>query len=309
MKRRSRLLASAAVLLTLTSGCFTGVESTPRITAGDVKREKITEAPEDTFLLNVGGEPLAQWNRGKLFYVTEPKINLIFGSSAPKDEDLTGKWLRFDRVIPVTGITGQRETQIEFLSPRGQRLAYRLSQSPEKLVGQKSVEVPFTIEKSMIDTVASMLVGKRLYVTSNYWRDDDDRLIGGRKFVPVHIDAVTAGNTVYPIKVSFTEEQTHRHARLFLAPGSTKSTPRGFASMFSFTDPRKKYPSISDKNWQLIQDGRVGIDMTREECRLSLGSPKEVDRRPGYSVLREVWVYENGIYLVFEDGLLQRYRY
>jgi hypothetical protein len=60
--------------------------------------------------------------------------------------------------------------------------------------------------------------------------------------------------------------------------------------------------------WDNIIHGRVALDMTRSECRLSLGAPKTVDTRPGYSGVRELWVYENGAYLVFEDGLLRDYR-
>lgn len=59
---------------------------------------------------------------------------------------------------------------------------------------------------------------------------------------------------------------------------------------------------------ETYNNGTVTEDMTRDECRLSLGAPDNIDRRAGYSVLREVWSYENGRYLIFEDGLLRSYR-
>ncbi|QCD41540.1 hypothetical protein E7747_04035 [Duncaniella dubosii] len=61
--------------------------------------------------------------------------------------------------------------------------------------------------------------------------------------------------------------------------------------------------------WDKIINGRVALDMTREECRLALGAPREVDRGADNSYIREVWLYENGIYLVFEDGILKLYRH
>ncbi len=58
------------------SGCFTGIESTPKITASDVKREKVAVTEEDRYLDNVRHAPLDKWHEGKLFYVTDDKINL-----------------------------------------------------------------------------------------------------------------------------------------------------------------------------------------------------------------------------------------
>ena len=48
--------------------------------------------------------------------------------------------------------------------------------------------------------------------------------------------------------------------------------------------------------------------MTMEECRLALGSPREVERDATYGALIERWIYENGIYLLFSDGILTRFR-
>ncbi len=48
--------------------------------------------------------------------------------------------------------------------------------------------------------------------------------------------------------------------------------------------------------------------MTLDECRLALGAPAKVRRRTDHSTLYEVWSYENGIYLMFHDGVLKEYR-
>ncbi|MDE6513468.1 MAG: hypothetical protein K2L05_04720, partial [Muribaculaceae bacterium] len=89
---------------------------------------------------------------------------------------------------------------------------------------------------------------------------------------------------------------------------SRNATARTFANQFSLTNPRKNYPQISDTNWNLISQGRVALDMTREECRLALGAPSQVDREALPNGIFERWIYEDGVYLFFTDGLLTRFR-
>lgn len=93
-----------------------------------------------------------------------------------------------------------------------------------------------------------------------------------------------------------------------MSVGSDLRATRKFGSLLSLSNPRDRYPEITDANWNNIVNGRVSEDMTREECRLALGAPATVDRRPGYSIMREIWTYENGRYLIFEDGLLRSFR-
>ncbi len=92
-----------------------------------------------------------------------------------------------------------------------------------------------------------------------------------------------------------------------MSAGDQKGS-RDFASLFYFENPRNRYPNITDETWANIIRGKVALYMTREECRLALGSPATVDRRPGISTMRELWTYENGIYLIFDDGILQSFR-
>ena len=48
------------MLAPLLQGCFfTGVESTPRITGRDVRREAVVPAPEDSYLAKVGDLPFS----------------------------------------------------------------------------------------------------------------------------------------------------------------------------------------------------------------------------------------------------------
>ena len=95
---------------------------------------------------------------------------------------------------------------------------------------------------------------------------------------------------------------------LSLKTRSETGENRIFDRMFSFENPRLRYPTISDDIWDRITKGTLVKGMTKEECRLSIGMPEEVKQIPTYSGLREQWMYELNEYLYFEDGLLIDFR-
>lgn len=304
---RLPLFITATLLSIALHSCFTGVEYTPKVSERDVRRENIVSTPEDTFLANVADSPLPEWKPGKRFFVTDDKIRLIFGATATPYDSLGGSIIEFLDVHESPSIVGTSVTDLTFVAPDGRRFVYRINRPLASVMNQENLHVPFTIQESLVNSADSLLRGKKLYVMTRTWRDDADNSVSGRQFVEIRIDSVTPGNDIYPIKVSFTD-RLGNSARIFLHPGPRGHTPRSFPVFFSFTDPRLKYPAISDAVWENIINGRVALEMTREECRLALGTPREVDRGADNSYLREVWLYENGIYLVFEDGLLKRFR-
>lgn len=309
MKSLTRLPLFTALLLLsgILHGCFTGVEYTPKVSERDVKRENITSTPEDIFLAEVADSPLSEWKPGKRFFVTDNKIRLIFGATASPYDSLAGQILSFVEAREAPSIVGTSVTDLTFADAGGRRFVYRLNRPLSAVMNQETLSVPFTIQQSLVDHADSLLRGRELYIMTRTWRDDSDNSVTGRQFVGITVDSVTPGNDIYPIKVSFTDHEG-TSARIFLHPGPRGHTPRSFPALFSFTDPRQKYPAITDAVWENIINGRVALEMTREECRLALGAPREVDRGADNSFLREVWLYENGIYLVFEDGLLKRFR-
>ena len=141
------------------------------------------------------------------------------------------------------------------------------------------------------------------------WYDENGDTRHGLKFIPVTITEVTPGNMVYPVRLKFTVDgDKDDEAYLYMSVGETSRSSRTFANLFSIKDPHLRYPAITDETWSNIIHGRVAKFMTREECRLALGSPASIDRRPGISTMRELWFYENGVYLMFDDGLLQSFR-
>lgn len=309
MKRVCGLQMVLAVMLMsfLLSGCFTGIESTPKITVDDVKKEKVIVTAEQLFLDSVKGEPFRRWQRGKMFFVTDNKIRLIFGTTADQNDSLAGKMLEYDGYSILPTVTGEHAAELRFISDEGKNYSYRIGVSLEELNARETVELPFAIEMTIVETVRKKMSGQKYYVLTSVWYDTNDEISYGRKFIPVTIAEVMPGNNVYPVKLAIKDSEC-KEARLFMSVGRGYKSPRSFATLFSFSDPRLKYPDITDDVWKNIISGQVSIDMTREECRLSLGAPKEIDRRPGYNGVSELWLYENGAYLVFVDGLLREFR-
>ena len=83
---------------------------------------------------------------------------------------------------------------------------------------------------------------------------------------------------------------------------------RSFSALFYLSDPKRRYPQITQENWALIQEGKVGLGMTKEECKLAIGNPDEVRSGHNRAQIMDIWQYSNGTYLFFADGLLNEYR-
>lgn len=286
-------------------GCFfTGVESTPKITAGQVRRDAPTlVTADDTLLAQVGPLAFPLWKPGMLFRVTDPRVSLIFGLPDSEGQRLNGHSLSYLGASESRGVTGIGVTDLQFLSPDGQTFTYRVNRPLASIDG---LDIPFTIQTGMVSDADSLLRGRNVYVLSSVWRDDSDNPRRGRKFVPVTIDSVRPGTTGFPLKVAFTDT-AGVGGRLFMYPGRKGSASRTFSDLFTSDNPRLKYPQITDENWQLITRGRLAEGMTGQEVRLSIGAPKEITRNPTQSFLREAWYYDSGHYLLFEDGLLKRF--
>ncbi len=76
-----------------------------------------------------------------------------------------------------------------------------------------------------------------------------------------------------------------------------------FKEIFSFNNPRDKYPEIKDNVWNLIQNSEVQIGMTKQECILSWGEPKDKNKTITEYNIHEQWVYYTG-YLYFDNDKL-----
>lgn len=298
-----RALACAGFAISFCA-CFTGVESTPKISYSDVKKENIAQRPEQSFLSNVAPQPPRDWQPGKEFFVSDNKISIMFlPSQDGNNENLAGKEIYFHAMRPFVNVTGDEITEIEFASPNGKRLIYR-DNTPWKDIKEKdALDVPFTIELSVVEDVKKELVGKTFYAGTPLWYTPDGTMaINGLRHVPVEVVDVKPGNEFYPISVVFRPTDTERQFSMFMTIGSKPTSTRNFFTLFSFDNPREKYNYISDEVWNLIMHSRVRKGMTREECRLALGAPTTIGQRPSKGGMVEYWQYSDGIFLLFEDG-------
>ncbi len=312
MMRRHIILSAISLLSipVLLQSCFTGVESTPKITSSEVRKQHVVSTPEMEYLSDITAEPFAEWLPGKPFYVTDSKIGIIFTPSQGVGQQgiNVGDTITYLRYQEALSVTGDSVTDI-VLAKDDTSLTYRVNASASQLRRRKQVEIPFTIEMNIIADARHKISDKNFYILTPLWYDNEERPVDGLRFTEVRVTDVLPGNHVYPLKVMFTTADTGLERCVFLSLSDPEnSTMRNFAKVFALSDPHLRYPSISYTNWHLIQNSKVALGMTRDECRLALGSPSELDRRPSTAGVYEIWNYDDGQYLIFQDGLLTRFR-
>jgi len=301
------LVIAAISLSPAMTSCFTGIESTPKITATDVKKQNIPVRQEDVYLSSVTSQPFSQWKKGKRFHVTDDKFAMLTLPGSNRPTDLKGATIMYNSCEEVTDLSGNKILQITFVTNNNQSLIYRTSQSAASIKKHDYLDIPFLVEMSVVDSVKEKLLGNTYYIITPAWYDTAGQSIHGRKFVPVKVRNVLPGNGYYSAQLQMEDEKGNPFM-LYLSAGNDLKSLRQFASLFSLTDPRNNYPQITDETWENIINGRVAPEMTREECRLALGTPSAIDHSVGYSSIREIWTYENGIYLIFEDNILRSFR-
>ena len=71
-------LCTYIILCVAIASCFTGVDSTPRITSSDVAAAGAVTTAEMEFLSTVVDRPPTTWAEGKQWLVSDNKISLIF---------------------------------------------------------------------------------------------------------------------------------------------------------------------------------------------------------------------------------------
>lgn len=299
----------AAILIfscTLFTGCFTGVESTKVISDKDVRRIVDSESQEEKEAnsLAIPVDSFANWRMGKSFYVCDDNASLIFAPSTAYDADtlhLKGTVLRYV-ARELGSVLDNRETVNVVFTDGRNRYTYPTGRTIDEI--KRGYTIPFLIDMDEVSYVNNKLRGSRCYIKTSIWYDENGHMTSGRKYVEVRIDSVMPGNKVFPIKVLFTDVASSRSAMVWMTTGGTVMKNRSFDALFSFTDIRRRYPLIEDDVWQCIVEGKVKAGMTKDEVRLSLGNPTTVSQRPTHEGIKEVWIYSDGKYLYFDDGLL-----
>lgn len=292
------------------TSCFTGIESTPRISTDDLRRSGVKATPEQAFAALLEGESPAEWTAGKQWLVSEDKISIIFSGSPAGADSLAGSILRLEGISEAKTLTGADVVELRLLTPDNNLLVYRTDVPADEWKSRKSFNIPFTVELDPVMCADSLLRGKELYITTPLWYDENGHRINGLRHIPVTVSSVKAGTANYPLKVCFTAAEDDAPVRcVYMTYGNSPSSNRNFDKLFRFDNPRLGYPDISDRTWGLIIRSQLAEGMSRDEARLALGSPASIDRGATRGSMQiERWSYDNGVFLIFEEGVLIRYR-
>lgn len=303
------IIVSLSLLLSLAS-CFTGIEGTKRITLSKEDKREIRSKEEELFLADIVPPVVADWETGKQFFVTDNRASLLFTREYISDnvagDTLGGQTIMYENYESVIQPDGSKRLTLIFCN-NGRRLRYNTNKPDSAVSSFSSTQIPMLIDIDLTHRIAEKLKSRKLWTLSNLWYDCNGVSVNGRRFEAVNVTNVYPANDVFPMRVEFTDERGDT-ASVYMNFGNNGIDSRAFASIFSLTDVRKSYPHISSEIWELIRTGSVRAGMTKEECRLSLGNPSDIDSGRDWNFTRELWQYPGGIYLEFEDGILKNYR-
>lgn len=313
-------LLMPAIFFFASAGCFTGVESTPRINADDVRKQNAAGvSAEALFLEPITPTPPSAWKRGRALLVANDRISLALTAASQRLDRLAGHTIYFEGFTPARSLTGDDASEAVFRADDGSRLYYRIpGVDAARLDTMPSLDVPFTIDLETVARLDSAMRGLKVYVRTPAWYSPDTRVaVPGLRHVEVIIDSVAPGDENFPAAVYFTLTDPElrktacpdgRNRALFMSIGDSRAATRNFDTLFSFDNPRRRYPDIKDDVWQYIIRSRVKEGMTRDECRLALGAPTSLERIPTTAGVAERWRYSDGIFLIFEDDVLTIFR-
>ena len=295
----------------LLAGCNTGIESTRRVTPSRLDRRELAETPEDTVMHAIHLSPLRDWKEGRPFLVADDRMLLIYESRiSPEAMDTTrmkGSVICFSRTLDRLTPNGSMERWIVF-SDDQHEFGYNTGKSPEAADSSFfPLDAPMLIDLTSVEEAREILSGLTLWTRSPLRYDDEGERIAGERFVPVEVVDVVAGDVLFPLHLKG-KETDGRISNMYLSISNSGLESRTFPSMFFLSDPKKRYPAISPEVWKLIQEGKVRNGMTKDECRLALGNPDDVNSGHNWSSTIDLWSYRNGMFLQFQDGLLVNYR-
>lgn len=286
-------MAIGVISLIAIPGCFTGIEKTPTIKDKSSVKSTAKTTPEQQLLQGVVPQALENWQKGKPFIVTPGRLSYAYSPAHVASRLMTGDTLRFQDVRTGTRLAGDTVTEVRLITPSGE-IIHTMVESPFRTIKHTALNLPFTIDANLVEDVRSVLKNRTVWTL----RTDKQ----GRRYQRTVITDVLPGTADFPLLVVTPADS------ILMLLNSKSASGRIFSNLFSLSDPRKSYPQISNRNWELICSGNIAPEMTREECRLALGAPAEIDRQTTYSGILERWTYEDGKYLIFTDGILTHFR-
>lgn len=298
-------------LMWLLTSCYTATESTPRIKA-EAEELHVPTQEEIVMERNFIDKGCHTWEIGKRFISVDerlsPMLRPVNSGKVLYDSGLSGKVFAYQG-YQEDNVYGNKVVVYLMFECEGDNFLYNTGKSLAELQEMNYIPlIPSLVEEDIITRARELFVGKSLYILTDYWYDLDGEPIEGRHMMPVEVVGVEPGTEVLPLAIQFTDDRGVR-AQVYISTKSSQHTQLlSFDRLFSFDNPRDKYNHITDEVWSAITEGRLLTGMTKQECRLSVGLPSEVNKIPTYSGVKEQWMYNNGAYLFFTDGLLEEFR-
>lgn len=303
---------AAGLLSLLTMSCGTGIEMSNRVTDKDVRRViEQSDNRQPVVTIDAFRDSLPAWKIGKRFWVADNQVRLLFSRSSEYDIDtvsIAGHMLEYNGYDTGDLYDNRATVNLMFRDAvDGKTYVYRTGKTVDSF--GPGFSVPMMIDMDMVDHIASQVVGKDYYIRTAIWYDrQTEQMMTGRHFIKVHVDSVLPGNAVMPLRLLFTTADTREASMVWISDNASTMHGRDFDALFVARNPHESYPWITDANWELITRGQIVEGMTKEECRLSLGSPRRIGENPDQGGMREYWYYDGGAYLYFVDGLLNQFR-
>lgn len=302
---------AAVISMALCLSCSTGIEGTKKIRMTKEDIRLMVKSPEQTFSESIQGSPLSAWEMGKQFLGMSDRTLYIFEPTGMNAEDpyqsLKGKTLYYTGLDSYVNPDLREECVILFSD--GQRtLRYRTGKSTSDSMKEiDSSKLPLIADINLIDKWKEKITGMTLWTKSNLWYDISGNRLPGLKFAKVKVEEVVPSTGDFPISIRISGPDG-KQGYLHMNYTSDLHDSRNFAAILNLSDPKEKYPYISDEHWMLIQQGKVGQGMTKEECKLAIGNPDEVRSGHNRAQTMDIWQYSDGTYLMFSDGLLTNFR-
>lgn len=305
LNSRFRHLFLVGLLCSFLQSCFTGVEGTGKINLSKKDEAILSPTIEESLLSDCKPEILKEWNYGKQFIITDEKFKILIESDSYIPQK--GDTIFFQGTSSRASADGSDKIILSF-THGGDTFIYPLEKLMEEAMQSVTItDIPFLIEIDLLEKIKERLVGKKLWTKSALWYDDSLNYLKGKKFLPVNITGLEPGNAFFPFKVNFSTPEG-LSAVFLMSLGNSGNDSRSFNRLFSLSDPKQSYKHISRENWEAIQNESLRIGMSKEECRLSRGNPSETDSGHNYSNTMEIWMYPNGSFLRFIDGVLVEYK-
>lgn len=313
-KNRISLWLPVALIFLLTctlTSCFTGIESTKKINLSREDRKRSNPSSEEIFMEQLQSAPLQTWERGRKFLVSDDKALFIIvpqkGLLPNAPDSIKGKIIEFVGVESKINAAGNLTVSILF-SDGTYIYAYDTGKEFQNAMEEvTSDHIPMLIDEDMVSQAKTLLTGKNLWTRSNLWYDEEGNRTEGKKFVEVTVEDVLPGNMIFPLRLKI-KSKDGETAYIYMNFGHADNESRSFHNIFSLTDIKKNYPGIEPETWAYISEGKVKPGMTKDECRLALGNPTDLNSGHDYSQTLDIWIYENGRVLWFEDGRLVKVR-